>query len=66
MIWVKLIFGGMGRRFVEAMAAIMIVVAASATVAASLMVIEGARNALNRAIRQDRPDIVHEIGRAHV
>ncbi|OKO88648.1 hypothetical protein AC629_09330 [Bradyrhizobium sp. NAS80.1] len=59
MIWVKLTFGGMGRRFVEAIAAIMILAATSATVAASLMVVEGARNALNRAIRQDRPDIIH-------
>ncbi|MGY8676458.1 ABC transporter permease [Bradyrhizobium sp. UFLA05-153] len=55
----KLTFGGMGRRFVEAIAAIMILAAASATVAASLMVVEGARNALDRAIRQDRPDIIH-------
>lgn len=59
MIWVKLTFGGMGRRFVEAIAAIMILAAASATVAASLMVVEGARNALNGAIHQDRPDIIH-------
>jgi ABC-type lipoprotein release transport system permease subunit len=59
MIWLKLTFGAMGRRFVEAIAAIMILAATGATVAASLMVVEGARNALNRAIRQDRPDIIH-------
>lgn len=59
MIWMKLTFGGMGRRFVEAVAAITILAAASATVAASLMVVEGARSALSRAIRQDRPDIIH-------
>ncbi|MFL5239036.1 MAG: ABC transporter permease, partial [Rhizomicrobium sp.] len=58
MIWLKLTFGGFGRRFVEAMAAGIVLAAASATVAASLMVVEGARNALTRAVHQDRPDIV--------
>jgi ABC-type lipoprotein release transport system permease subunit len=58
MIWVKLAFGGFGRRFVEAVAAAIIIAATSALVAASLMVVEGARNTLSRAIRQDRPDIV--------
>lgn len=57
MMWVKLTFGGFGRRFVEALAAAIVLAAASATVAASLMVVEGARNTLTRAIRQDRPDI---------
>ncbi len=58
MIWVKLTFGGLGRRFVEAIAATIMLAATSATVATSLMVVEGARNALSRAIRQDRPDII--------
>lgn len=58
MIWVKLTFGGFGRRFVEALAAAIVLAATSATVAASLMVVEGARNTLTRAIRQDRPDLV--------
>jgi ABC-type lipoprotein release transport system permease subunit len=58
MIWVNLTFGGFGRRFVEAIAAAIVLAATSATVAASLMVVEGARNALTRAIHQDRPDIV--------
>jgi len=58
MIWAKLTFGGYGRRFVEAIAAAIIVAATSALVTASLMVVEGARNTLTRAIRQDRPDIV--------
>ena len=58
MIWVKLTFGGFGRRFVEALAAAIVLAATSATVAASLMVVEGARNTLSRAIRQDRPDVV--------
>jgi ABC-type lipoprotein release transport system permease subunit len=58
MMWVKLAFGGFGRRLVEALAAAIILAATSATVAASLMVVEGARNALMRAVRQDRPDVV--------
>jgi ABC-type lipoprotein release transport system permease subunit len=58
MMWVKLTFGGFGRRFVEAIAAAIILAATSATVAGSLMVVEGARNALMRAVRQDRPDII--------
>ena len=58
MMWIKLIFGGLGRRSVEAIAAAIILAATSATVAASLMVVEGARNALTRAVHQDRPDIL--------
>ena len=58
MMWIKLIFGGLGRRSVEAIAAVIILAVTSATVAASLMVVEGARNALIRAVHQDRPDIV--------
>jgi len=58
MTWVKLTFGGYGRRFVEALAAAIVLAATSATVAASLMVVEGARNTLSRAVRQDRPDVV--------
>jgi ABC-type lipoprotein release transport system permease subunit len=58
MMWVKLTFGGFGRRFVEAIAAGVVLAATSATVAASLMVVEGARDTLSRAIRQDRPDVI--------
>lgn len=58
MIWLKLTFGGFGRRFVEALAAAIVLAATSATVAASLMIVEGARNTLSRAMRQDRPDVV--------
>jgi ABC-type lipoprotein release transport system permease subunit len=58
MMWVKLTFGGFGRRFVEAVAAGVVLAATSATVAASLMVVEGARDTLSRAICQDRPDVI--------
>ena len=58
MMWMKLTFGGFGRRFVKAVAAAIVLAAASATVAASLMAVEGARNTLSRAIHEDRPDVV--------
>jgi len=58
MIWVKLTFGGFGHRLVEAFAAAIVLAATSATVAASLMVVEGARKTLVRVIHQDRPDVV--------
>jgi ABC-type lipoprotein release transport system permease subunit len=58
MIWVKLTFGGFGRRFIEVLAAAIILAVTSATVASSLMVVEGARRTLSQAVRQDRPDIV--------
>jgi hypothetical protein len=57
-MWIRLIFGGLGRRTVEAVAAFIILAATSATVATSLMVVEGARSALTRAEHRDRPDIV--------
>lgn len=58
MIWGKLIFGGIGRRGLEAIFAWLLLVAAVAVISASLMVIEGARDALSRAERLDRPDII--------
>jgi ABC-type lipoprotein release transport system permease subunit len=58
MMWVKLTFGGLGRGFVEATAAAVILAVTSATVTTSLMVVEGARRALIRAERQDRPDVI--------
>jgi hypothetical protein len=58
MIWVKLIFGGIGRRGLEAIFAWLVLVAALTVISASLMVVEGARDALSRAERLDRPDVV--------
>jgi hypothetical protein len=58
MIWAKLVLGGFGRRGLEAIVAFALLSVAVAIVAAALMVIEGARNALARAERNDRPDIV--------
>jgi len=58
MIWPKLVFGGFGRRGLEAVIALGVLVFASAIVAGSLMVIEGARDAIARAAQADRPDLV--------
>src|SRR5262252_9451845 len=58
MMWIRLIFGGLGRRGLEAIAAALVLAAVSMTVAASLMVVQGARMALSRAEQTDRPDIV--------
>src|SRR5262249_17988518 len=58
MMWVKLAFGGFGRRFVEASAAAISLAVTSATGASSLVGVGGARRGLGQAVRQDRPDIV--------
>ena len=58
MIWTKIIFGGLGRRGFEAVVAGLVLAAASALVAGSLMVVEGAQYALMQAERNDRPEIV--------
>jgi ABC-type antimicrobial peptide transport system permease subunit len=58
MIWARLVFGGFGRRGLEAVVALVVLAIAAALVAAALMVVEGARHAMTRAEREDRPDIV--------
>jgi hypothetical protein len=63
MIWARLVFGGFGRRGVEALIAGLILIIVSAILAASGMVVEGAAGALARAERRDRPDVVQVKGR---
>jgi ABC-type antimicrobial peptide transport system permease subunit len=58
MMWVKLVFGGFGRRGFEAVVALGVLAVAAANVAGAMMVIEGAKHALARDQREDRPDIV--------
>jgi len=58
MIWAKLVFGGFGRRGFEAIVALGVLAVAAAIVAGAMMVIEGAKGAMARAERDDRPDIV--------
>src|SRR6201981_1429253 len=58
MIWAKLIFGGFCRRGLEGGVALAVLAVAAAIVAGALMVIEGARAAMARTEREDRPDII--------
>ena len=58
MIWTRLVFGGFGRRGLEDVVALVVLAIASALVASALMVVAGARHAMTRAEREDRPDIV--------
>jgi ABC-type antimicrobial peptide transport system permease subunit len=58
MIWAKLVFGGFGRRGLEAVIAVGVLAFATAIVAGSLMVVQGARDSIARAAREDRPDVV--------
>src|SRR5262249_8519697 len=58
MIWAKLVFGGFGRRGLEAVVAVAVLAVAAAVVSGALMVIEGAKAAMARAVREDRPDII--------
>src|SRR5438270_6391681 len=58
MIWAKLVFGGFGKRGLEAVVALAVLAVAAATVAGAMMVIEGAKGAMARAEREDRPDII--------
>jgi len=58
MIWAKLVFGGFGKRGLEAVVAVAVLAVAAAIVAGALMVIEGAKVGMARAEREDRPDII--------
>ena len=58
MIWAKLVFGGSGKRGLEAVVALAVLAVAAAIVAGALMVIEGAKAAMARTEREDRPDII--------
>jgi ABC-type antimicrobial peptide transport system permease subunit len=58
MIWMKLVFGGFGRRGLEALIALGVLAVAAAILAGALMVVEGAKGAMAGAERNDRPDII--------
>ena len=62
-MWSKLVFGGLGRRGLEAIVAGVVLSIVIAIVATSLMIVEGAQEALRRAEQNDRPDIVQVKGR---
>jgi ABC-type lipoprotein release transport system permease subunit len=56
MSWAKLVFGGLGRRGIEAIVALTVLAVAAAIVAGE--VIEGAKAGMARAEREDRPDLI--------
>src|ERR1700745_1647470 len=58
MVWGELVCGGFGRRSLEAVVALAVLAVAAAIVAGAMMVIEGARAAMARVEREDRPDII--------
>ena len=58
MIWAKLVFGGFGRRGLEAVVALVVLAVAAAIVAGAMMVIEGAKAAIARVEHEDRPEII--------
>jgi hypothetical protein len=57
-IYAKLLFGGFGRRGLEAITAAVILALTNALVASGLMIITGSYDAMSRAERDDRPDII--------
>jgi hypothetical protein len=62
-IYAKMMFGGLGRRGFEAISAAMVLTFAIAIVVTGFMILAGSRDALLRAERSDRPDVVHVKGR---
>ncbi len=63
MIVPRLLLAGFGRRAIELILAALVIAALSAVIASSTAVIEGARAALHRFERKERPDVIHVIGR---
>lgn len=63
MIYVKLLFGGFGRRGLEAIVAALVLVLTNAIVVSGLMIIAGSDYALSEAEKNDRPDLIQVKGR---
>ena len=63
MICAKLLFGGFGRRGLEAIVAALVLLLANAIVASGLMIIAGSDYALSQAEKTDRPDLILIKGR---
>jgi ABC-type antimicrobial peptide transport system permease subunit len=59
----KLAFAGFGRRGIEALIAILVLAVASAVVAFSAMVVEGARATLHQVEIEQHPDVIQVKGR---
>ena len=63
MIVPRLVLAGFGRRTIELILAVLVIATLSAVIASATAVIEGARAALHRFERKERPDVIHVIGR---
>jgi ABC-type lipoprotein release transport system permease subunit len=63
LITIKVIFGGLGRRAVETAVAGLVLAVVVGVVVAAAMVVRGANIELHRVQVQQRPDVVHLVGR---
>ena len=63
MICAKLLFGGFGRRGLEAIVAAFVLVLTNAIVASGLMIIAGSEYVLSKAEKTDQPDLIQVKGR---
>ena len=59
MIVPRLVLAGFGRRTIELILAALVIATLSAVIASATAVIEGARAALHRFERKERPDVIH-------
>src|SRR5215471_16468111 len=62
-IQAKLLFGGFGRRGLEAIMATLVLLLSNAIVASALLIIAGSDYALSEAAKTDRPDLIQVKGR---
>jgi len=62
-ICAKLLFGGFGRRGLEAIVAAFVLVLTNAIVASGLMIIAGSEYVLSKAEKTDQPDLIQVKGR---
>ena len=62
-IQTKLLFGGFGRRGLEAIMATLVLLLSNAIVASALLIIAGSDYALSEAAKTDRPDLIQVKGR---
>jgi ABC-type lipoprotein release transport system permease subunit len=63
MIVARLVLAGFGRRAIELILAALVIATLGAVIGSSTAVVEGARAALHRFERKERPDVIHVIGR---
>jgi ABC-type lipoprotein release transport system permease subunit len=62
-ISLRLILAGFGRQAIELILSALVIAALSAVIASAAAVVEGARATLHRFEQNERPDVIHVIGR---